>query len=76
MKNLISFWIIVTIIFANACTKSGIENDAMNSNKIKLSSTQVEVDFEGKIEHTITVNSPCSWESESKSYYHTGCCRY
>ena len=50
MKNLISFWIIVTIIFANACTKSGIENDAMNSNKIKLSSTQVEVDFEGKIE--------------------------
>lgn len=67
MKNLISFWIIVTIIFANACTKSGIENDAMNSNKIKLSSTQVEVDFEGKIEHTITVNSPCSWEAESKN---------
>ena len=67
MKNLISFWIIVTIIFANACTESGIDNGGLNGSKIKLSTRQVEVNFEGMIEHKITVNSPCSWEAESKN---------
>lgn len=67
MKKLFTLFVIATIALSHSCTESGIENDAMNGNKIKLSATQVEVDFEGETECKITVNSPCSWEAESKN---------
>ena len=67
MRELFTFLLIATIALSHSCTESGIENDAMNGNKIKLSATQVEVDFEGETECKITVNSPCSWEAESKN---------
>ena len=57
----------IFILLVYSCTKSGIENNAMNGNKIELSATQVEVNFEGKTECKVTVNSPCSWEAESKN---------
>ena len=67
MKKLFTFILVATIALSHSCTESGIENDAMNGNKIKLSATQVEVDFEGETECKITINSPCSWEAESKN---------
>lgn len=67
MKKLFTLFVIATITLAYSCTKSGIEDDAMNGNKIKLSATQVEVDFEGETECKVVVNSPCSWEAESKN---------
>ena len=67
MRKLFTFILVATIALSHSCTESGIENDAMNGNKIKLSVTQVEVDFEGETECKITVNSPCSWEAESKN---------
>ena len=67
MKKFFTLFIIATITLAYSCTKSGIEDDAMNGNKIKLSATQVEVDFEGETECKVVVNSPCSWEAESKN---------
>ena len=67
MKKLFILFVIATITLAYSCTKSGIEDDAMNGNKIKLSATQVEVDFEGEAECKVVVNSPCSWEAESKN---------
>lgn len=67
MRKLFTFLLVATIVLSHSCTESGIENDVMNGNKIKLSATQVEVDFEGETECKITVNSPCSWEAESKN---------
>lgn len=67
MRKLFTFLLVATIVLSHSCTESGIENDAMNGNKIKLSAKQVEVDFEGETECKITVNSPCSWEAESKN---------
>ena len=57
----------VASMMVYSCAESGIENDAMNGSKIKLSATQVEVGFEGETEFKVTVNSPCSWEAESKN---------
>ena len=67
MKKFFTLFVIATITLAYSCTKSGIEDGAMNGNKIKLSATQVEVDFEGETECKVVVNSPCSWEAESKN---------
>ena len=50
MRKLFTFLLVATIVLSHSCTESGIENDAMNGNKIKLSATQVEVDFEGETE--------------------------
>lgn len=57
----------IFILLVYSCTKSGIENNAMNGNKIELSATQIEVGFEGENKFKIIVNSPCSWEAESKN---------
>ena len=69
MKKFFTLFVIATIALSHSCTESGIEDDAMNGNKIKLSATQVEVDFEGETVCKITVNSPRSWEAESKNYW-------
>ncbi len=67
MKKILLTILGVALIMASSCTESGIEDGAMNGNKIKLSATQVEVGFEGETEFKVTVNSPCSWEAESKN---------
>ncbi len=67
MKKILLTILGVALIMASSCTESGIEDGAMNGNKIKLSATQVEVGFKGKTEFKVTVNSPCSWEAESKN---------